>query len=127
MLQSCPLHNLSFNDETVPACPMCNPRRAISQLRPEMRGSCASCGQSFDNNERRYALHSNYCHQCVRGKIGGHNSGRAMKRNDRGRDRWELLYVEMYDKQPSATELTQFKAVMVPRERIKKFIEKDEE
>jgi hypothetical protein len=62
----------------------------------------------------------------VRGKIGGNNSGRAMKRNDRGRDKWELLYVEMYDKQPSATELTQFKAVMVPRERIKKFIEKDE-
>jgi len=96
-------------------------------MRAEMRSSCASCGERFDNSEKWYTSHSNYCPRCVREKIAVDPPGRGIKRNDNSRDKWELLYLEMYDKQPNATELSQFKAIMIPRERSKKYFHTNDE
>ena len=131
MIHVCTKHDepIQWNDETVPKCPLCN-EMTLEDLRKltdaEMRHLCGSCGEPFINDPKWWAQHGNICYACTHSKISPEAAKEKAPQRVVPRGKIAEAFVELFDKQPTALELEQFKPWYRARKKAARYENKDE-
>jgi hypothetical protein len=129
MIRTCPTHQLQWNDQTVPGCPLCR-EMAIRDIRreakAEMRHTCGACREPFDNTEKWWAMHGNFCPDCTRSRLRPNVTRERAPRKAVIRGKMAEAFVELYDKIPTALDLEQFKGFYRMRKKAEAFDEENQ-
>lgn len=130
MIQTCPVHQLRWNDQTVRACPLCNERTLMDVRRDskgEMRNGCGVCSNPFVNSPKWWTQHGNICPRCTHAKLSPKIAKAKAPQRAVIKGKLAEAFVEAYDKLPTALDLEQFKPWYRARKKVEVFADENEE
>lgn len=129
MIQSCPTHQLQWNDQTVKACPLCN-EVTLLQIRQRTNGvmghKCGVCGREFDNQPKWWTQHGNICPDCTHQKLSPKIAKAKAPKKAVIKGKIAEAFVELYNKPPNALDIEQFRGFYRQKRKVE-VLDEDEE